>query len=555
MARRIRWQLLIAGVSALLIMALMGSLAISQTAVARPSSGGAYVEGVVGRPEQLNPLLNDSARDPVGADIGALLFDGLTRYGASGLPEPGLAESWEISPDSLVYTFTLRSNLSWHDGRPLTSDDVVFTLRAIKRPEFAGPPALQSLWRDVIVDKIDDRRVRCTLTGPYSPFLGAAAVPIVPAHLLEAVPLAEWSGAGFSRSPVGSGPYRLVSLDGERAVLTANQEYFGQTPFVDRVELRFFSSNDDALQALDQGQLDGFGYVATRQPGVVTPPPGSNAYNLLLDDYTVLTFNLRRPPLDRLELRRALARGLDRSRLIAEALDDRAVMVDTPILPGWWAYTPEAIWYPPDPQLAGDSLTEQGYALGPDGLRARNGQPLQLEIITDGALDRVAAVQEITRQWQQLGIGISVTQLDGAALQERLRRHDFDLALHGWTQLGADPDILELWHSSQAADGFNYAGLQDDAVDGQLNAGRSEIDLVLRAQSYAAFQQRWIELAPSIMLYQPVYTYIVQQRVGIPEFQQAGAPLLFSRADRFRTISRWFVESSSEIRGDLRGPR
>src|SRR5689334_8481347 len=120
MARRIRWQILIAVVSSLLVLGLMSYLALSTAAVARPLTGGAYVEGVLAPPQQLNPLVSDPARGPTGADIQALLFDGLMRIGVDGLPEPAIAASQpDVDETGSVYTFTLRPDITWHDGSPL----------------------------------------------------------------------------------------------------------------------------------------------------------------------------------------------------------------------------------------------------------------------------------------------------------------------------------------------------------------------------------------------------------------------------------------------------
>src|SRR5262245_61401772 len=110
----------------------MGYLAVTTAAVPRPLAGGGYVEGLVGTPQQLNPLVSDPARDPAAADVRALLFDGLMRIGADGLPEPALAQSWEVDDSGQVYTFTLRTDVTWHDGAPLVADDALFTLRAIQ---------------------------------------------------------------------------------------------------------------------------------------------------------------------------------------------------------------------------------------------------------------------------------------------------------------------------------------------------------------------------------------------------------------------------------------
>jgi peptide/nickel transport system substrate-binding protein len=561
MARRIRWQILIATISSLVVLGLMSYLAITTASVARPLAGGAYVEGLADTPQQLNPLAASPASDPAAADIQALVFDGLMRTGADGLPEPALAQLWEADEQGLVYTFTLRPDVSWHDGTPLTVDDVLFTLRTLQGPVFGGDPSYATVWRNVLVERAGERSVRCRLNAPFAPFLRFANFPILPAHILADVPAEQWSSLPFSRSPVGTGPYRLVEFDAERALLAANTGYFGGRPFIDSLELRFFPNAQAAVTALTRGEIMGVGFARGGDPtqslAQFNPPRGIARHTAPLDGYTILTFNIRQGPLADVGLRRALALGLDKDLLIDQVLDGQAARLDTPILPGWWAAAPDVQWYPADPAQANDVLESLGYERGPDGFRTRDGAPLALELISDGLPERVAAAQEIARQWQELGVRVEVQQLDSEQLQGRLTAHDFALALHGWQRLGPDPDVLELWHSSQADVGLNYAGLRDERIDELLLEGRQETDIVSRAAAYAAFQTRWVELAPSITLYQPLYLYAtVEELRGLPFDAEGVAPdvpqILFGRESRFRTISDWYLRSAREIQGDLR---
>src|SRR5262249_52373092 len=156
-----------------------------------------------------------------------------------------------------------------------------------------------------------------------------------------------------------------------------------------------------------------------------------------LANYTVLTFNLRDGPLADQGVRRALAEGLDKDALIARGLDGQAVRLDTPILPGWWAASQEAVWYPYEEQRAADALTSLGYTTQSNGVRAKDGKPLVLPLITDDAPDRVAAALDIVHQWGALGVKVEVEQLDAATLRQRLAEHNFTLALHGWQRLGS----------------------------------------------------------------------------------------------------------------------
>jgi peptide/nickel transport system substrate-binding protein len=567
LARRIRWQILIAVFSAALVLGLMGYLAITSAAVPRPETGGAYVEGLVGVPQQLNPLLSDPARDPAAADLRALLYDGLMRIGPDGLPEPALAQSFSVDDTGQVYTFTLRADVSWHDGQPLTAEDAVFTLRAIQNSAFAGDLSVSAVWRDVLIDQVGERTIRCRLAAPFAPFLTLATFPILPAHMLAEIDPDQWATAPFNQRPVGTGPYQLAEINAEHAVLNANPGYFGGRPFIDSIELRFYQNTLAARNALGRGEIMGVGFLGASDLGAPTLPRNVVRHAVPIDSAVLLGFNLRRAPLSDLGLRRALAEGLNKDTLIANVLEGQAVRLDTPVLPGWWAAAPNPNWYEADQQRASEVLSQLGYELGADGVRARDGAPLAFELITSDDPERVSVAREIARQWQQIGVRIDVRPLTGDELRQRLEAHDFTLALYGVQRLGADPDVYELWHSSQAERGNNYAGLQDDQINELLSIARVDRDIPARTPVYQEFQERWIELAPSIALYQPLFVYAATEELDGLDFGPAGQAkptdgdgpvqlasneLLIGREGRFRGVTRWFIRSSREIEGELR---
>jgi peptide/nickel transport system substrate-binding protein len=555
MARRIRWQIVIAVTSTLLILVLLTTLALSNTTVARPLTGGSYIEAVVKKPQQLLPLINNPLADPTGRDIGTLVFDGLTSIGVDGFPKEGLAARWEIGEDGLIYTFHLRRNVSWHDGTPFTADDVLFTLQSIQHNNFTGDPSLAVVWRNVLVERMDDYTIRCTLNAPYAPFLSAARVPILPAHLLADTDITKWADSAFAQNPVGTGPYTLAELNAEHAVLEANRGYFAGSPFIEQIELKFIESRETALALLMRQEAHAMGMIATQETNQVAFPYTYRRVQVPMDEYTILTFNMRESPLDNTDVRRALAHGFDKDALITDVLDSTGIRLDTPILPGWWAYAPTIQWYAYNKGLASQMLEDRGYTLTSAGVREQDGEPLEMTLITDSDPSRLLAAQEIARQWGEIGIRIEIEQVESADLRLRLRSHDFTLAIHGWARLGPDPDVFELWHSSQATDGNNYAGLRDDTIDEALIQGRLERDFVIRSKHYADFQQRWVEQVPGITLYQPLYTFVVSEETGGMGFDTSGTArslLLIGREDRYRNISRWFVQSSREIRGTLR---
>ncbi len=555
MARRIRWQIVIATFSGLLIVGLLSRVALMNTAVSSPLTGGTYVEAIIGVPSQPIPLLNDPLLDPAGRDLAALLFDGLTRIGIDGLPEPALAESWQVDPGGEVYIFNLRRDVTWHDGAPFTATDVIFTLQTIQEASFTGDAALANLWRNVLVDRLDDYTIRCTLSAPYAPFLSAVRVPIMPAHLLGNISIDQWSTSPYAQQLVGTGPYQLEELALDRAILTANDTYFQRRPFIDRIELRFIETPEAALSALARDDVQALGFSITPTLGQVALPRTVRPMTVPLDGYTLVTFNLRNPPLDDQALRQALAGSLNKDTLIEQVLGGQVARIDTPILPGWWAYDPSVAWYDYDPAMAAQVLDEQGYVADADGMRMYEGAVLALPLITDSDPGRVATAEYLARQWTALGIQVEVEVLESAELRQRLRDHDFALALHSWSRLGADPDVFALWHSSQASSGLNYAGLRDETIDRVLVSARTELDLGARNSDYRTFQERWVQVVPAIILYQPLYTFATSEQLGGSglDGRDIDSPLLLiGREDRYRNITRWFVESSRELRGTLR---
>jgi peptide/nickel transport system substrate-binding protein len=556
MARRIRWQILIASISALTVLLLMSYLALTRASVARPLAGGDYIEGVIGAPVHLNPLVVDPAADPVAADIQRLVFEGLTRPGPDGLPMPALAESWAVDESGTVYTFTLRNGVTWHDGAPVTVDDVLFTLRAVQGPAFAGDQNVAAFWRTVLVDRVGERSVSFRLEAPFAPFLRLTGFPILPAHLLRNVPPEQWEVHPFNRLPVGAGPYRLVELDEQRALLRANPRYFGATPFIETIELRFFRTEQDVFAALTRSEIQGLAFTGASALADVNLPRGIVRRQALLDGYTALSFNLRDGPLTDLGTRRALATALDKDALIANVLAGKVMRLDTPILHGWWAETSDVSWYEPDVARAMAQLDALGYVPGADGVRVRDGQPLVFSLLTDNSPTRRAVAEEIARQWSAIGVQIVIEPVEPTEMQRRLEAHEFTIALHGWQRLGSDPDVFELWHSSQAERGRNYAGLADATIDELLASARKIYDIVDRAELYREFQERWVELAPGIILYQPILFHATVADLGdtiaVPPDAAASPHLLIGREGRFVNVNRWYLRSAREIRGDLR---
>lgn len=534
MIARIRWQLVIALVAALTVFVVLGSFAVSSAAQTQALRGTIYVEGVVGEVRQLNPLAQGEDASQAERDIAALLFDGLTRLDNAGRVQPALAERWTVSDDGRTYTFTLRPDARWHDGAPVTTDDVLYTVRGVQNARFPGDPAIASLWRNVLITRVDDRTVQFELPAPFAPFPSVARLPILPAHLLRTLRPEQWAGAPFSRQPIGTGRFQLRALDVEQVLLTPTDPTLEPNNLV----LRLYPTSDAALLALSRQEVQGVATPAIAGRRLPEPSRRSQRTSLPLGEYTLLAFNMQQPPLDDLQFRRALALGLNRDLLIANVLGGQGQRLDTPILPGTWANDPGAKLPAFRRSAAQQTLGQLGYVdRNGDGTLEQNGQRLVLPLLIADTPEQTALAAEIVRQLRGIGVGINVRRVAPFELQTQLAARNFTLALHSWSNVGADPDVYALWHSSQGASGANYAGLSDPTVDQLLAEARATTDEAARKRLYAEFQRRWVALVPSLPLYGGVVAYNVDRVVEQPPVQ--ATPFTLTRADRWSVLDRW----------------
>jgi peptide/nickel transport system substrate-binding protein len=508
-----------ARVSYLVALAL-GLVAVLATALAlghTDSSASEYVEGVVGRPTVVDPLL---AEADVERDLAALIFNGLLRVGPDGLPELDLAERWDVTPDGRTYTVVLREGLTWHDGRAVTTEDVLATYEAIQDPQFSGSSALVAQWSGVRLLLVDERTLVLHLDEPSAGFLTRLAVGIRPAHEADGV--------------VGTGPYRLVELDSDEAVLERNTSYHRGSPALSRVRLRFFDDEGALTRALDAGDLDGALLSETAASTV-----GVNA-DLVADDltrnaYTLLYLNNASPPLDDPALRRALIASLDRAQLQRLAIGERGLPGESVFVPASWA-APESVAV--ERAGAGDLEAlwlEAGWSLDEERRRVRDGRVLRLRLATNIDPLRETLAEVVAAQLSAQGLTVDIEMLPASELlASRLRPRDFDLAIFGW-EPAVDPDPYGGWHTSQVSlDGQNIAGFSDPIADALLEVARVTLDVNLRREFYADFLARFEHEAASLVLFYPVRTYLRPPRLVAPD-----PGLLFEPASRFALIEEW----------------
>ena len=533
---RSRWLLPLTVASGVVVLGALWYTTSHSSKVRPTLTVAVYSEGVAGAYNRINPLY-DSFNE-VDSDLTALIFSGLTRLGANGEVLPNLAESWEISSDELTYTFRLRPNVTWHDGQPFTADDVLFTYGAIRVPGFRGEPGLKELIRSLTVSKIDDTTVELHLNQPFAPLAAHLSVGILPAHLLEGLDADALYDGPFNQKPVGTGPFRLVDISADRAVLDANPSYHFGEPKLGRFELRFYPDEPSLLKALEDDEVRSAFFRSPLSSDDLWSIGGMSDRQVLRLSSTISTllyFNNSASLLQDRRVRQALAYATDRDRVIATAVEGQAIRADSPLPAGTWAYSAVLDRYAYDPGHAAKPLDEAGWTMQSTGVRAREGEEMRLTIVTNEDPQRLAVAQAIAASWSSLGVATAVmTYPPTVLLRDLLTPRLFVVALYGFDG-GPDPDPYPAYHTSQATPGGdNLSGFSSPDSDILLQTARQTSDTATRLALYRQFQEVFAGEVPSLPLYHRTYTYVIGK-----ELEGVGQPVLFNSSSRFCDVREW----------------
>ncbi|MEW6286191.1 MAG: peptide ABC transporter substrate-binding protein [Chloroflexota bacterium] len=548
--KQLRWQILVVVVTLVIVAFLLytqqSAPVTGNTILQQPEQGGVYTEALVGSLGRLNPLLDWN--NTADRDVDRLLFSGLVRFDERGLPHADLAESWGVSQDGTIYNFTIRPNAVWHDGTPVTSDDVLFTIEMMKSAGSLYPQDIKDLWGRVTVTKLNEKNLKFTLPEPYVPFLDYLTFGVVPKHLLASVPPEQMASAEFNIAPVGSGPYQFDQLIVENGqiqgvVLNLAPNYYGTPPFIEQVVFRYYPTSAAAFEAYRQGDVSAVGRIGPEVLNAALAEPNLSVYSSRLPQMGFVLFNLANPETPFLQdpdIRRALMLGLNRPAIINNVLQGQAFVADSPILPGSWAYYDGIEKFEYDPEAAISLLKNKGYVIPAGGgdVRAKDGVPLAFTLIHPDDAVHTQIAQAIQTQWAQIGVAVQLqpqpydqlvlTTLASRAFQAAL----VDLNL----SRTPDPDPYPFWHQAEAVGGQNYTGWDNRAASEYLEQARVTADYALRAKLYRNFQVIFAKELPALPLYIPVYSYGVDAQVkGV----QIGP--LYEPSDRLNTFTRWYL--------------
>jgi peptide/nickel transport system substrate-binding protein len=535
----------------LVVLALVGILAVtSVVAVATdrtdlptdPAFGGTYVEGVAGAPLYFDPII---AATNVDADVSRLVFSGLTRFDQDGTIVADLASSFEVDPSGKIWTFTIRPDANWQDGAPVTADDVVYTVGLLQDRAYTGPFA--DAFRGVTVVALGTKIVRFTLPDAYAPFAGSTTVPLLPAHLLSSVAFADLARQPFNTQPIGTGPFKVSEVDSRQVTLVRSDDFYRTKParsraYLDKVVLRFYRDETEALAALARGEVDATGGLSPQDASRARTLKSVDLFSLPTNDFTALFLNVRpnKPVFRDRVVRQAIATAIDRGKVLQAAADGRGSVADEFVPSTSWAFVRDVPRYPfsvadARAMLDGaDWIDHDG-----DGIRDKGGVALRFSISTSDEPPRVAAAQRIAEDLGNIGIKVDVVTVPFVELVDRVaRQRDFDALLVGIT-VGNDPDPYPFFHSSQVNDpGDDFSGYSTLPMDRLLEQARRTVDQTTRRDLFA---QVWTALAtdvPVVFLYYTDYLYAQSHTVQGLRIAPVNDP-----PQRFWNIEDWYVKT------------
>jgi peptide/nickel transport system substrate-binding protein len=550
--KKLRWPLLIAilalaAISILLISQKPDNLQPIAVPVVRPAEGGIYSEGLVGTFMRLNPMLdyyNEADRA-----VDRLIFSGMLRIDDRGLPQADLATSWGISRDGMIYNFSINPDAVWHDGQPVTSEDVIFTIQMMSSEESPIPNDIRQFWQQIEIIRLDDTTLQFKLPEPFAPFLDYLTFGVLPSHLLGDLTVADMVNDPFNLQPVGSGPYRfdhLITEEGQISgvVLSAFKDYYLQGAFIDQIAFRYYQDAGAAYAAYKAGDVGGLGDVTQDILPEVLAEEGLNLYTTRLPAMTLLYLNLDDPQVtffQDVNIRQALMQGLNRQALVDNFLDGQAILADGPIFPGTWAYYDGIKHYSYNPDQAIALLREAGFTLpatGGDVRTNEDGTQLSFELLYPDDDEHTALANAIQRDWIKLGVKVTLTALPYDQLvSEHLDTRNYQAALVDLNlSRSPDPDPYPFWHQTQITSGQNYSKWDDRQASEYLEQARITTDLDERIRLYNNFQVRWSQELPAIPLFYPVYTYAVSSDV-----QGVSIGPIFDPSDRFNHVTNWYL--------------
>ncbi|MBI2617988.1 hypothetical protein HYW58_00865 [Candidatus Kaiserbacteria bacterium] len=505
--------------------------------------GGSFTEGIVGSPRFINPVLALSDAD---RDLASLVYSGLMKATPEGEVVEDAALNYSISPDGLSYEFTIREDALFHDGEPVTADDVIFTINKTLDPAIKS--AQRANWDGVKVEKVDEHTVRFVLQRPYAPFLQNTTMGILPKHLWQGIDSGQFPFSEMNVSPVGSGPYKVKTVKKDSTgipevyILASFNDYALGKPYIKKITLRFYSNETDLMRAFKKGAVDAISGISPESIGTlgaqrIERSPLPRIFGVFFNQNSAQIFSHK-------EVRAALNAAIDKNMIVDQVLSGYGTSIDSPIPPGS-IDRPHATTSPEETrggvEEARNILGRSGWTFNEEeGVwTSRTKEELRFSLSTSNVPELKAVANMLKEMWEKVGAQVDIKVFEAGNLNQNvIRPREYDALLFGEV-IGRELDLFAFWHSSQRNDpGLNIALYANITADALLEKGRTELDAALRETVYLNFEKEIKKDVPAVFLYSPDFIYI------LPEYVR-GVLLtsVTTSKDRFLNVHEWYIRA------------
>lgn len=521
------------GAGAVLAVALMVNnfLIVRESSAEAPLAGGNYREGVIGQPTFINPVIagtNDADRDLV-----RLIFSNVN----------DLAESVNVNENGKIWTIRLKENLVWHDGEPLTTDDVIFTIDSIQDPNSNSP--LSRTWQGVVTERVSSRELRLLIKTPYAFFENnLSELFIIPKHIFGDVPPANFRLSDYNLKPIGNGPFKFVNFETRRDgfitefSLKRNEEYFDERPLIENLIVKFYPDEDRIINAFNGRQIDGFGGLDPSKLNMVKIR--HDLHQISMPRYYAVFFNANiNPALNDKNVRLALNKATDKKILVENVLNGYGKIVSGPLPPFNFQEDEFSLEEAAAILEAGNWLPDEE----DDGIRYKQLKAsvvkLDFVLITPQIDFLAKTAQTLKDDWAKIGVRLNVALLDPRGIvSDRIQARDYEMLLFG-NILNNAPDLFSFWHSSEKYfPGLNLSLYSNKTADALLESIRGNLNSEKRESDLTTLQSLIQNDAPAVFLYSPDYLY-----VSIPALGGFDEKFITTPAHRLDNIEKWHTKS------------
>lgn len=493
---------------------------------AAPVLGGMVTRAITAEPTSLDPHAAPGSGQNV---ILPYIFDTLVFRGMDNSYQPYLATGWEIAPDGLAITFTLREDVSFHDGTPLNAEAVVFTFTRFKEAKSSAGEGLTDV---TAIEAVDEYTVRFSFDEPSAVFFSTLATPYAGIVSPTAV---EAAGEAFGQQPVGSGPFKLAEWQqGTAVVLERNPDYKWSpstianpgAPYIDGVTFQVIPDASTQLAALQAGEVD---LIFINSPSHISKLKDTRGVELIetqLNSLVYLGFNGAKAPFDDVKVRQALSHAINKDEILQAALGGTGQVAFAPMAPTLPGFDPSLKEYELgyDLEQARALLAEAGFTAGADGLLSKDGQPLNLVLLTFARAPNEDVATLLQSQLKAVGVTVEIQQFDTPTAAKAATAGEFDLLL--WRYDRNDADVLNVNLHSSRIGSSNRFGYSNPAVDDLLDRAAHELDAATRARYYIEAQKLIMADAPWQPLYIPVDVLAINAEVQGYQLASMGRVLL-----------------------------